>query len=128
LPVGRRDKTADISRMGEAVSMASSASGYGSGDNVSVSESEAESLQSASQRGDETNRNDADTNGIPRIVINVAGDDDGSSNWASSVASSPCCLIHLRKEEVQRMRASSPRIRVRNPYRGGTLALLHIYA
>jgi len=111
LPVGGRDRTADIPRMGEAASVASSASGYGSGDNVSVSESEVESLQSASQRGDETNDNDVDTDAIPGIVINVAGDDDRSSNWASSVTSSPQLpVIHVQEEEVQRTQTPSPAV------------------
>ncbi len=100
LPVG---KTPDIPRVGEAVSVASSANGYGSGDNVSVSESEAESWQ----RGDETNSNDADTDAIPGIVINVTGD-DRSSNWASSVASSPCPAIHLQEEVARRTQTPSP--------------------
>lgn len=111
LPVGGRDRTADIPRMGKAASVASSASGYGSGDNVSVSESEAESLQSASQGGDETNSNDADADAIPGIVVNVAGDDDRSSNRASSVAPSPQLpVIHLQEEEeeVQRTQTPSP--------------------
>lgn len=102
LPVGGRDKVADIPRMGKAASVVSSASGYGSGGSISASESEAESLQSASQKDDESSSNDVNIDTVPGIVINVPVD---RSSKASSVASSPRTpVIHVLEEEEAHQR------------------------
>ena len=83
LPVGGRDKVADIPRMGKAASVAGSTSGYGSGGSgsVSASESEAESLRSGG------------SGAIPGIMINVnapgGGGGSGSGHKGPSVPSSP---------------------------------------
>ena len=107
-PVGGRDKVADIPRMGKAASVVDSTSGYGSGGSISASESEAESLQSASQRVDETNSDDANMNAVPGIVINVPV--NRSSSKASSASSPQTPVIHVQEEEEahQRQTPSTP--------------------
>ena len=80
--------------MGKAASVVDSTSGYGSGGSISASESEVESLQSASQSVDETDSNDANTNDVPGIVINVPV--DRSSSKASSQQTP---VIHVQEEE-----------------------------
>ncbi|KIL63108.1 hypothetical protein M378DRAFT_198917 [Amanita muscaria Koide BX008] len=96
LPVGGRDKVADIPRMGKAASVVGSvSSGYGSGGNLSASDSDAEGSRGPS------------SNVGPQIVVNVLGDDQGNrdkpggkspSVHDASQASPQMPVIHVQGE------------------------------